>query len=131
MEWERAKNRRNCSLLHSAGIGEVDSLKANSGLSQSGSAVAQTRLLPLRNFKYLHVHTKFYSKSSFSKDQGGMKMASINPKEFPNPINVRLSEELVETIRKQALRSERTLSGQLRWLLQRAVQEEDKEQQRP
>ena len=30
-----------------------------------------------------------------SKDQGGMKMASINPKEFPNPINVRLSEELV------------------------------------
>jgi hypothetical protein len=55
-------------------------------------------------------------------------MASINPKEFPNPINVRLSEELVETIREQALTNERTLSGQIRWLLQRAVQEEDKEQ---
>ena len=58
-------------------------------------------------------------------------MASINAKEFPNPVNVRLSEELVATIRQQALRSERTLSGQLRWLLQRAVQEEEKEQRRP
>ncbi len=55
-------------------------------------------------------------------------MASINPKEFPNPVNVRLSEELVAVIRQQALRSERTLSGQLRWLLQKAVQEEEKEQ---
>ena len=55
-------------------------------------------------------------------------MASINAKEFPNPVNVRLSEELVATIRQQALRSERTLSGQLRWLLQKAVQEEEKEQ---
>jgi hypothetical protein len=52
-------------------------------------------------------------------------MASINPKEFPNPVNVRLPEELVEKIRKQALKSERTLSGQVRWLLQRAVQEEE------
>lgn len=55
-------------------------------------------------------------------------MASINPKEFPNPVNVRLSEDLVETIREQALTSERTLNGQIRWLLQRAVQEEEKEQ---
>ena len=60
-----------------------------------------------------------------------MQMASINPKEFPNPINVRLSEGLVATIRQQALTSERTLSGQVRWLLQRAVQEEQNEQLRP
>ncbi len=52
-------------------------------------------------------------------------MASINPKEFPNPVNVRLSEELVEKVRRQALESERTFSGQVRWLLQRAVQEEE------
>ncbi len=51
-------------------------------------------------------------------------MSSINPKELPNTTNVRLPEDLVQTIRKQALKNERTLSGQIRWLLQRAVEAE-------
>ena len=61
-----------------------------------------------------------------AKDRGGMTMASIKPKKLPNPIYVRLPEDLVETIRGQALISERTLSSQIRWLLQNAVREEGK-----
>jgi hypothetical protein len=55
-------------------------------------------------------------------------MASIKPKKLPNPIYVRLPEELVETIRGQALQSERTLSSQVRWLLQRAVRRESEQE---
>jgi hypothetical protein len=43
---------------------------------------------------------------------------------LPNPINVRIPEQLVQTIREQAMRNERTLSGQVRWLLLQAVREE-------
>ena len=50
-------------------------------------------------------------------------MASIKPKKLPNPSYVRLPEDLVEAIREQALRNERTFSGEVRWLLQRAVEE--------
>ena len=43
-------------------------------------------------------------------------------KQLPNPTNVRLPRELLEQIQKQARRSERTLSQQIRWLLGRAVE---------
>src|SRR5271157_2028216 len=82
MGWERAKNRRNCSLLHSAGIGEGRPVEVNAGRRHIGSSVGRIRIFPVRNFRYLHVYTKFYLKSSFSKDRGGRQMASINPREF-------------------------------------------------
>jgi hypothetical protein len=49
------------------------------------------------------------------------------PRDLPDPINVRLPEELLTKVRQQALKNERTISGEVRWLLQRAVQEEEKE----
>jgi hypothetical protein len=49
-------------------------------------------------------------------------MASINPNKLAQPIYVRLPVEIAEEIRRQALEQGRTLSLQLRWILQRAVQ---------
>ncbi len=49
-------------------------------------------------------------------------MASINPNSLGEPIYVRLSPEIAEEIRKQAIREERTQSSQIRYLLQKALQ---------
>jgi hypothetical protein len=50
-------------------------------------------------------------------------MTCIKPKKLPNPSYVRLPEDLVDAIREQALRNERTFSGEVRWLLQRVMEE--------
>jgi len=49
-------------------------------------------------------------------------MASINPEKLAQPIYVRLPVYMAEEIRRQASEEGRTLSLQLRWILQRAVQ---------
>jgi hypothetical protein len=49
-------------------------------------------------------------------------MASINPNKLAQPIYVRLPVDIAEEIRRQAFEQGRTLSLQLRWILQRAVQ---------
>lgn len=53
-------------------------------------------------------------------------MTTIQNRELPNPINVRLPESLMTLIRRQAAESERTFSGQVRWLLSRAVKQMEK-----
>ena len=52
-------------------------------------------------------------------------MASINPKSLGEPIYVRLSLEMSEEIRKQAIQQERTQSSQIRFLLQKALRMEE------
>ena len=52
-------------------------------------------------------------------------MASINPNQLGEPIYVRLSPEIAEEIRKQAIKEERTQSSQIRFLLQKALQMEE------
>jgi len=49
-------------------------------------------------------------------------MASINTNTLTEPIYVRLTLEIAEEIRKQAIKQERTQSSQIRWLLQKALQ---------
>jgi hypothetical protein len=49
-------------------------------------------------------------------------MASINPNTLTEPIYVRLPLEISEEIRRQAIKQERTLSSQIRWLIQQALQ---------
>jgi hypothetical protein len=55
-------------------------------------------------------------------------MASINPNKLAQPIYVRLPVEIAEEIRRQASKEGRTLSLQLRWILQKALEtlEEDR-----
>ena len=52
-------------------------------------------------------------------------MASINPNTLTEPIYVRLTLEIAEEIRRQAIKQERTQSSQIRFLLQRALQIEE------
>ncbi len=49
-------------------------------------------------------------------------MASINPNKLGEPIYVRLSLEIAEEIRRQAIEQERTQRSQIRYLLQKALQ---------
>jgi hypothetical protein len=49
-------------------------------------------------------------------------MASINPNTLTEPIYVRLTLEIAEEIRRQAIMQERTQSSQIRYLLQKALQ---------
>lgn len=49
-------------------------------------------------------------------------MAGLTRHTLTEPIYVRLPIEMTEEIRKQALAQERTLSLQIRWLLQKALQ---------
>jgi hypothetical protein len=49
-------------------------------------------------------------------------MASINPNTLTEPIYVRLTLEIAEEIRAQAIKQERTQSSQIRFLLQKALQ---------
>jgi hypothetical protein len=51
-------------------------------------------------------------------------MASINPNTLTEPIYVRLTLEIAEEIRAQAIKQERTQSSQIRYLLQKALQTE-------
>lgn len=53
-------------------------------------------------------------------------MAGLNPHELTQPIYVRLPIEVSEEIRKQAMAQERTLSSQLRFIVLRALQMEEK-----
>ena len=54
-------------------------------------------------------------------------MASINPSTLTEPIYVRLTLEIAEAIRKQAIHQERTQSSQIRFLLQKALQMQEQE----
>ena len=60
--------------------------------------------------------------------QGGIEMASINPNTLTEPIYVRLTLEIAEEIRAQAIKQERTQSSQIRYLLQKALQTEGQEE---
>jgi hypothetical protein len=44
-------------------------------------------------------------------------MTTIEEVKLPNPVNVRFPKAMLEEVRKQALKSERTLSQQIRWLV--------------
>jgi hypothetical protein len=55
-------------------------------------------------------------------------MASINPNTLGEPIYVRLSPEIAEEVRKQAIEQERTQSSQIRYLLQKALQMEEQKE---
>ncbi len=54
-------------------------------------------------------------------------MASINPNTLTEPIYVRLTLEIAEEIRAQAIKQERTQSSQIRWLLQQALQMQEQD----
>ena len=54
-------------------------------------------------------------------------MASINTNTLTEPIYVRLTLNLAEEIRRQAIEQERTQSSQIRWLLQKALQMDGEE----
>ena len=54
-------------------------------------------------------------------------MASINTNTLTEPIYVRLTLEIAEEIRQQAIKQERTQSSQIRWLLQKALQMDGEE----
>ena len=55
-------------------------------------------------------------------------MASINTNSLTEPIYVRLTLNLAEEIREQAIKQERTQSSQIRWLLQKALQMQEQEE---
>jgi hypothetical protein len=55
-------------------------------------------------------------------------MASINPNPLGEPIYVRLSPEIAEEVRKQAIEQDRTQSSQIRHLLQKALKMEQQEE---
>jgi hypothetical protein len=54
-----------------------------------------------------------------------LKMKTKHARGLPDPVNVRLPEPLLVELREQALKNERTLSGEIRWLLQRSVEEKE------
>ncbi len=51
-------------------------------------------------------------------------MAPKKSRELPNPVNVRIPEALLEIIREEADKSERTLSQEIRWRLFQSVSED-------
>jgi molybdopterin/thiamine biosynthesis adenylyltransferase len=53
-------------------------------------------------------------------------MASINPNTLTEPIYVRLTLEIAEEIRRQAIVQDRTQSSQIRFLLQKALRIEER-----
>jgi hypothetical protein len=55
-----------------------------------------------------------------------MNIGSRSKRQFTDPINLRLTEPLLEELQRQALESERTLSAQIRFLLQLAMRDEAK-----
>ncbi len=55
-------------------------------------------------------------------------MASINTNTLTEPIYVRLTLEIAEEIRQQAIKQERTQSSQIRFLLQKALQMQEREE---
>jgi hypothetical protein len=55
-------------------------------------------------------------------------MASINPNALSEPIYVRLTAEIAEEIRKQAIQQERTQSSQIRFLLSKALQMQEQDE---
>ncbi|MGO9570397.1 MAG: hypothetical protein ACLP5H_22930 [Desulfomonilaceae bacterium] len=55
-------------------------------------------------------------------------MASINPNSLTEPIYVRLTLEIAEEIRNQAIKQERTQSSQIRYLLQKALRMQEREE---
>ncbi|MGO9116841.1 MAG: hypothetical protein ACLQPD_04425 [Desulfomonilaceae bacterium] len=55
-------------------------------------------------------------------------MASINTNTLTEPIYVRLTLEIAEEIRKEAIKQERTQSSQIRWLLQKALQMQEQDE---
>lgn len=48
-------------------------------------------------------------------------MAPKKSRNLPSPINVRLPEELLQAIRGEAEKAERTISQEIRWRLLRSV----------
>jgi hypothetical protein len=56
-----------------------------------------------------------------------MNIGTSNKRQFTDPINLRLTEPLLEELQRQALASERTLSAQIRFLLQMAIRVEGEE----
>jgi len=59
-----------------------------------------------------------------------MNIGTRSKRQFTDPINLRLTEPLLEELQRQAIQSERTLSAQIRFLLQLAMREEVKERVR-
>ncbi|MGB6066126.1 MAG: hypothetical protein WBG50_15100 [Desulfomonilaceae bacterium] len=57
-----------------------------------------------------------------------MNIGSRSKRQFTDPINLRLTEPLLEELQRQALENERTLSAQIRFLLQLALREEGERQ---
>lgn len=53
-------------------------------------------------------------------------MASINPNMLTDAIYIRLPIGIIEEIRKRAIEQERTQSSQIRYLLQKSLQMEEK-----
>lgn len=53
-----------------------------------------------------------------------MNIGTRSKRQFTDPINLRLTEPLLEQLQRQALENERTLSAQIRFLLQLAMREE-------
>ena len=48
-------------------------------------------------------------------------MAPKKSRELPNPVNVRLPEDLLDVMREEAYKAERTLSQEIRWRLLQSV----------
>lgn len=59
-----------------------------------------------------------------------MNVGTRSKRHFTDPINLRLTEPLLEELQRQALENERTLSAQIRFLLQLAMRDEAKEVRR-
>ncbi|MGB6064492.1 MAG: hypothetical protein WBG50_06765 [Desulfomonilaceae bacterium] len=53
-----------------------------------------------------------------------MNIGTRSKRQFTDPINLRLTEPLLEQLQRQALENERTLSAHIRFLLQLAMREE-------
>ena len=49
-------------------------------------------------------------------------MTETNSNQAPDHLHVRVPPEIVEALRAEAIRNHRTLSGQVRWILQRAIE---------
>jgi len=48
-------------------------------------------------------------------------MAPKKSRDLPNPVNVRLPEDLLDVMREEAVKAERTLSQEIRWRLLQSV----------